>query len=93
MNSCWVNPVMLPPGRARLATKPASTGSVTCVKTIGILRVAACSTVNANRATDKNHLRFQAHQLRRERPHAVGAAGRTTGTRSDISAFRPAQLP
>jgi len=33
-------PVRLPPGRAKLATKPAGTGSVPAVKTIGIVEVA-----------------------------------------------------
>src|SRR6516165_7612494 len=37
-----VNPVALPPGRARLSTKPAPTGSATAANTIGTLRVA-CS--------------------------------------------------
>src|SRR5262249_53218664 len=37
-----MKPVILPPGRARLRTKPAPTGSTTCRNTIGILRVA-CS--------------------------------------------------
>ena len=37
-----VNPVTLPPGRARLSTKPAPTGSATIANTIGTLRVA-CS--------------------------------------------------
>ena len=33
------NPVVLPPGRAMLRTKPAPTGSMTFAKTIGTLRV------------------------------------------------------
>ena len=37
-----VNPVALPPGRARLSTKPAPTGSMTTANTIGTVRVA-CS--------------------------------------------------
>src|SRR5262245_26036894 len=37
-----VNPVALPAGRARLATKPAPTGSMTVMNTIGTVRVA-CS--------------------------------------------------
>ena len=37
-----VNPVALPPGRARLSTKPAPTGSMTLANTIGTVRVA-CS--------------------------------------------------
>ncbi|MGA7534941.1 MAG: hypothetical protein WBW27_23975 [Pseudolabrys sp.] len=34
-------PVMLPPGRERLATKPSCTGSLLTRKTIGIVVVAA----------------------------------------------------
>lgn len=40
-NSNNVNPVALPPGRAKLVTKPEPTASVTCTNTIGTLRVAA----------------------------------------------------
>ena len=35
-NSKEVNPVMFPPGRAKLGTKPCPTGSATFTKTIGI---------------------------------------------------------
>jgi hypothetical protein len=37
-----INPVAFPPGRAKLATKPPPTGSVTCTNTMGTRRVA-CS--------------------------------------------------
>ena len=40
--SVCLNPVMLPPGRGRLATKPARTGSTTTVKTMGMMVVARC---------------------------------------------------
>ena len=40
--SAEVKPVALPPGRAKLATKPAPTGSGVCVNTIGTERVT-CS--------------------------------------------------
>ena len=40
--SYWVKPVALPPGRARLSTKPAPTGSRSTANTIGTVRVA-CS--------------------------------------------------
>jgi hypothetical protein len=36
-------PVMLPPGRARLATKPCPTGSLTLAKTMGMVWVACLS--------------------------------------------------
>src|SRR2546421_684605 len=42
LNSQDVNPVALPPGRARLSTKPAATASWTIANTIGTVRVA-CS--------------------------------------------------
>jgi hypothetical protein len=42
LNSKFMNPVALPPGRARLSTKPEATGSETAVNTIGTVRVA-CS--------------------------------------------------
>ena len=44
-------PVTLPPGRAKLPTKPAATGSATNGNTIGTLRVACCNgtTVGAAR--------------------------------------------
>jgi hypothetical protein len=32
--------VTLPPGRAKLSTKPEPTGSMTCTNTIGIVRAA-----------------------------------------------------
>ncbi len=38
-----LNPVVLPPGRARLATDPAPTGSMTFANTIGTLRVIRCN--------------------------------------------------
>ena len=39
-------PVRLPPGRAKLATRPASTGSMPVSKTMGIVEVA-CFAANA----------------------------------------------
>src|SRR5207237_5813734 len=37
---CSARPVTLPPGRARPATRPAPTGSLDIVKTIGIVEVS-----------------------------------------------------
>src|SRR5262249_53992068 len=42
LNSQFVKPVALPPGRAKLSTKPEPTGSLVMVNTIGTVRVA-CS--------------------------------------------------
>ena len=40
-------PVVLPPGRARLSTKPLPTGSTTFTNTIGAVRVACCNAAKA----------------------------------------------
>jgi len=45
--SKFVKPVVLPPGRLRLATKPRSTGSLMPLNTIGTAPVACCAAVNA----------------------------------------------
>src|SRR6516164_6330355 len=39
--SKFVNPVRLPPGRARLCTTPAVTGSLSCTNTVGVVRVVS----------------------------------------------------
>src|ERR1700738_3195449 len=39
-----MKPVVLPPGRARLSTRPLPTGSTAIANTIGIVRVACCNT-------------------------------------------------
>src|SRR6266446_9522855 len=39
----WLKPVVLPPGRARLAASPPPTGSVTVTKTIGTLLLERCN--------------------------------------------------
>src|SRR5262249_52108915 len=50
LGSRFVNPVVLPPGRARLATKPWATGSLTPVNTIGTVCVACCAPRRAEMA-------------------------------------------
>lgn len=46
--SKFIKPVVLPPGRARLSTKPAPTGSETRMNTIGTVRVAFCNASTPN---------------------------------------------
>jgi len=55
-SKAW-NPVMLPPGRARLATKPLSTGSPTCENTIGIVRVSPLELGQGRTGRDHDHIR------------------------------------
>ena len=75
-----VTPVTLPPGRFRLATRPDLTGSPPCVKTIGIVVVAALAASAAGRAgrDDHGHLR---------RTRSAASAGK-----SIVLALRPAIL-
>ena len=64
MPGAWlVSPVTLPPGRARLATSPCSTGSGTRVMTTGILEVALFTA-----RVSGVHLRLE------EGPHEAGEA-------------------
>jgi hypothetical protein len=46
----------LPPGRARLATKPLATGSATIAKTIGMMRVSCNRAAVVGGALRKNQI-------------------------------------
>ena len=48
--SNWVNPVILPPGRAMLSTKAAPTGSDTPTNTIGTVEATCCNAITAGLA-------------------------------------------
>src|SRR5262249_19716694 len=68
-----LTPVALPPGRARLATRPSLTGSVPTPKTIGIVVVAALAArapcrspgvaINGDAADEVGHNRWQTIEL------------------------------
>ena len=87
-----VKPVALPPGRARLSTKPAPTGSVTCTNTIGTVRVA-CSNGTAvalpgARMTSGASATSSAAYLRMP----LGIAGGPAVLDPHVAAVGPAQL-
>ena len=65
------NPVMLPPGRAMLATKPLPTGSPTTTNTIGIVCVTLVKCRDDRRAVSDNDIRVKRDQLLRETEHAL----------------------
>ena len=58
-----MKPVALPPGRAKLSTKPAPTGSGTTTKTIGTVRVV-CSNGPTVRCPSQNDVRSERDQFR-----------------------------
>ena len=69
-----IKPVALPPGRARLSTKPAPTGSGTCANTIGTLRVACSNGASGRAATGQDDVRRERDQFRRISANVVGIA-------------------
>src|SRR5262249_22408728 len=72
------NPVATPPGRARLSTKPAPTGSVTLRNTIGTVFVA-CSN-GGQRSRPRPGERARADRFQEE---ALRPAGRAAAARGD----------
>src|SRR5262245_16539150 len=81
-SSHTVKPVALPPGRDKLSTKPALTGSGICTNTIGTVRLACCSaatgpvpeawiTSGARAINSAAYLRLRSAALRRPAPPAT----------------------
>ena len=60
-----MNPVALPPGRARLSTKPAPTGSPATGNTIGTVRVACSNGGHGRVASGQDDVRRERDQFRR----------------------------
>src|SRR2546429_2853389 len=69
-----VKPVMLPSGRAMLATNPLPIGSDTATNTIGMVRVARISASVTGVLWPRMHSGLSSTQLLRERLHARGVA-------------------
>jgi hypothetical protein len=61
----WVTPVMLPPGRLRLATSPSLIGSPPVSKTIGITAVAALAASAAGGADSGDDAHLSPHEIGR----------------------------
>ena len=86
-------PVRLPPGRARLATRPSLTGSSATAKTMGIVVVAALA---ANAARDLRSRRSRRPVGEPDRPPAPAADrfdSRPSGIRSPRSRPRHSRCP
>src|SRR5215475_11414118 len=62
-SSMKVKPVILPPGCDSVAAKPCPTGSLTTLKTIGMVAVARCSAAVNRRAAAYDEVRCRTHQL------------------------------
>ena len=77
-----VNPVMFPPGRGRLSTRPAAIGSVTSIKTIGIVLVAflAATAAGVLGAMIKSTLRRTSSSAKAESRSSLPSAYRYSKT-------------
>ena len=73
----WVakveSPVTLPPGRARLATKPSPTGSPTVTITMGMVVVALFAANTGRVSVDHDEINLKTNQLRGKLTQAVRA--------------------
>ena len=67
-----MKPVALPPGRARLSTKPAPTGSATFENTIGTVRVACNNGAMVEVPGGQDDVRRERGQFRRVFANVVG---------------------
>ena len=65
------SPVTLPPGRARLATKPEPTGSPTLVITMGMVVVAFFAANAGCRPCDHDQINLETNQVRRKLRQAL----------------------
>src|SRR5262245_40462987 len=86
-----VKPVTLPPGRARLSTKPAPTGSGVCVNTIGIVRVA-CSSDGTTAPPPARIMSGASVANYRVPANALGIAGGPAIVDLHVAAVGPAQF-
>ena len=87
-----IKPVALPPGRARLSTKPAPTGSATTANTIGTVRVACSNGRHGRGASGEDDVRRERDQFRRVFANVVGIARAPAIVDPHVAAVGPAQL-
>ena len=85
-------PVTLPPGRARLATKPAPTGSPTFVITMGMVVVALLAANAAGRPCDHDQINLKTNQVRRKLRQALRLSLRKSVLDGDILSLNPSKL-
>ena len=84
---------MLPPGRAKLATKPLATGSATCAKMIGMSSRLLQQSRRVGRTVGKNEVGTRRDQFPRELLSRFRVAGhRPARVDTDIAALGPAEL-
>jgi len=86
-----LNPT-LPPGRARLATKPCATGSLTTTNTIGTANGSTALRALQQATRTQDRAWFQSQQFRGGGPCHFGRAAGPIRVDVQIATARPAQL-
>jgi hypothetical protein len=87
-----VKPVAFPPGRAKVSTYPAPTGSATAAKTIGMMRVACSSGDRAALELARRTVRRKRNQFVCKFAHVVGFAVAPAIVDADVLPDGPTQL-
>ena len=88
----FVMPVMLPPGRARLSTSPAVTGSVTPMNTMGIVVVACFAAERGVRRHRNQYVGLLAHQLGRKLGKPLETAALMTVLNDNVLSLNVAEI-
>src|SRR5262249_54120798 len=91
-NSKGVKPVVFPPGRARLSTKPMPTGSPTFANTMGTGAGRLLQCLNARGGRSQNHVRRERPKLLGISVKAIGVARCPAGVDPYVAAVSPARL-
>ena len=86
------SPVTLPPGRARLATKPAPTGSAALVITMGMVVVALFAANADGRPCDHDQINLKTNQVRRKLRQALKLLLCKPVLDGDILSLNPSKL-
>jgi hypothetical protein len=83
---------MLPPGRARLATRPLPTGSATDVITTGMTDVACCAARAPRGSRRDDDIDFDPDEFDRDLSDPVVATFRPPVLNRDVAALGPAEF-
>ena len=87
-----MKPVALPPGRARLSTKPAPTGSATIGNTIGTVRVACSNGATVESPVGQDDVRRERGQFCRVSANVGGIGRGPAGVDPHVAADRSSPI-
>src|SRR5215467_7895319 len=85
-------PVALPPGRAKLSTNPAPTGSTECANTIGTVRVAPCNAATVGLAVARMTSGASATNTIANLRSSAASPGSPANINPHVSTFGPTQF-